>query len=350
MSQYAKGNGLLDFFIGEPFSAGLEILCDSKCVDEHYKRFEEGGRYRDMMEDKSMKDFIVIDFIAPTKIDRPRTSRAEHPNLNSVMVAADYASAVVWNKGSIVQEVVIRGNGDEFCKQELQAIKLQRTPLRGDLKMQRAGNHSCQQPRQQIHTMTINAIMFKIITVLVVCLASSAAKYLPATGDFQVSDVGDNQFKFTPQPSKPFAAADGNTLTMSGQCEALGLKGKCTLPVEALNPGGRRLAAVDDAQLAAGDAARGLALPPCDLVNVLIGATEINVLGLVITLPQGLIVRCSQSDTLHCKQDVTGQVGLLGDVLCGLLGGGSLSLGGFSLSQITDLLNALNGLGLRQLL
>ncbi|KAG5191436.1 hypothetical protein JKP88DRAFT_352360 [Tribonema minus] len=117
-------DGFMEFFVGNPYNAGLEIVRDSILAEDHYRRYLEGSNHWSMAMGVVIKEFLLIDLISPGKFDgRPPTSQEAYPNLLSVVVAADYKSAVVWHKGSMIQEVQMAGNADEACKLALQAIK-----------------------------------------------------------------------------------------------------------------------------------------------------------------------------------------------------------------------------------
>lgn len=61
-------NGRVDFYIPEKKWA-IELLRDHGEVDEHISRFKAGGKYHPWLEEKMIKDWIIIDCATslPTK-------------------------------------------------------------------------------------------------------------------------------------------------------------------------------------------------------------------------------------------------------------------------------------------
>jgi hypothetical protein len=103
---------------------------------------------------------------------------------------------------------------------------------------------------------------------------------------FQVEVVGKSTFKFEPAPGKPFAADEEKVqLLIQGTCTVAGLSSECAFPVDSVTTAPARRAM----QAGIGDAAeRRAAVKLCDIVNIAIAPTDINILGLVVDLPEGL--------------------------------------------------------------
>ena len=134
---------------------------------------------------------------------------------------------------------------------------------------------------------------------------------------------------------------DGSTATVTGTLKGVipgegAFSQTVTAPLESVN--GVDLASLGDAA-AARQAA--LAAPACDVLNLVLGPLDLNLLGLEVHLDQVVLDIVAQS----------GAGNLLGNLLCavaGLLDGGGVLSG--LLTQLSDLLNqilgALGGLGL----
>lgn len=143
------------------------------------------------------------------------------------------------------------------------------------------------------------------------------------------------KFSFKPN-KKPFSGLKNanDPLKIAGKCKVGTKVADCVVDVNRLvvkkEAGARRMLRGDTS------AARQLQAIPseddviCTLINIDIGVTNIDILGLVVTLPEGLPLI------------VTGQAGLLGEVLCGLLGGSSPLTG--LITGLEDLVDNLNGL------
>lgn len=173
----------------------------------------------------------------------------------------------------------------------------------------------------------------KAIFLALCALVSAASANLEV-----LAPVAQLPVNFVPQAVAPFSSKDGK-LFISGTCSVENLSAPCSLDVVDLK--------AESVARRHSNLRRALQTNIiCDLVNITIGVTEINIAGLIVALPDGL------------NLDVQGAAGLVGELLCGLLSGTGLLSGILTgivngiasvtnlADALTTLVNALNGLPL----
>lgn len=57
-----KVAGWLDYVIDGDLHWGVEILREGSNMKEHAKRFEQGGKYREMIDRGDVKEWVLLDF------------------------------------------------------------------------------------------------------------------------------------------------------------------------------------------------------------------------------------------------------------------------------------------------
>lgn len=193
-------------------------------------------------------------------------------------------------------------------------------------------------------------MIMKAVVLAMALFTASAANSIgeltdvPATNIQGLAGVTEALLSFTASTTEPFIINGDGEAAVSGTCTfslpagvelpvgvSLPAPGACSLPIdsfesEKLNGGGN----------GKGGKGRQLIsreLVTCNIINILIGVTNINILGLIVSLPQGL------------KLNVIGDpaAGLLGNLLCGLLGPNGL-LSGLNFNLLQSIIGALNDL------
>lgn len=158
-----------------------------------------------------------------------------------------------------------------------------------------------------------------IIALLGLLSLAAAATITPATDlPATVNGVSGGTLSVTPvTTSDVFSLSSDAEILLNAVCAVTSggttKSGSCQVPVNKLNTSGK-----------AGK---------CDLVNLDLQSLNLNVLGLIVSLPQGLIL------------NVVGNPfnGLLGALLCGLLNPQGL-LASLPVAVLQNIVNALNGL------
>jgi hypothetical protein len=120
--------------------------------------------------------------------------------------------------------------------------------------------------------------MMKAIFLALCALVSAASAKLEV-----LAPVAQLPVNFVPQAVAPFSSKDGK-LFISGTCSVENLSAPCSLDVVDLK--------AESVARRHSNLRRALQTNIiCDLVNITIGVTEINIAGLIVALPDGLNVR-----------------------------------------------------------
>ena len=100
--------GRVDFYINHLRGWGIELTREGSRLKEHYDRFFKGGVYHRMVEGKTIKQWLLVNFC----LKRPRRD-IHDARVVHVVYAPDYRGMAVWRMGQKVADIRLVGKAED---------------------------------------------------------------------------------------------------------------------------------------------------------------------------------------------------------------------------------------------